>query len=570
MKRKVTRTPKKSVGNEKGTIIKNWHGRIRVALVYPNTYLVGMSSLGFQSVYGLLNRIDHVVCERAFLNEPNHPEPGHLVTRESGRPLKDFDIVAFSISFENDYPNILKILEAAGIPFQCAGRNQGHPLVMAGGVACFLNPEPIAPFMDCFLIGEAEAILPPLFDLFDPAENRETMLTLMARKVPGTYVPAFFTTAYHGDGTLKSFHPERDIPEKIKRATATDIANTPTCSSIITDNTLFQKSFLVEVARGCPHGCRFCSAGYVYRPPRFRTLGLLEKCLIEGSKVTNKIGLVGTAVSDLPHIEELCALADKKKIQLTFSSLRADALTPGLISALKQANVKTATIAPDAGSERMRRVINKGLTEETILTAAEKLVANGIPNLKLYFMVGLPTETGSDVEAIITLCKKIKDCFLQSSRTRKRIGTITVSLNSFVPKPATPFQWVAMEEIKSLKQKIKIIRNSLASVPNIRVHANAQRWAHLQALFSRGDRRVAMILELAHKNNGNWAKTLKETSYHPDFYIHRQRDTTELLPWDFIDHGINKSFLIKEYTRALAAKPSAPCPLTACQACGVC
>jgi radical SAM superfamily enzyme YgiQ (UPF0313 family) len=279
---------------------------------------------------------------------------------------------------------------------------------------------------------------------------------------------------------------------------------------------------------------------------------------------------VGAAVSDLPEIEKLCGQFHDKGIRISFSSLRADRLTPGLLSALKQSRVKTATIAPEVGTDRLRRVINKGLTEKDILAAASTLVENGIPNLKLYFMIGLPTETASDVDAVIQLVKKIKHQFLTSSRTRKKIGQITVSLNSFVPKPFTPFQWSAMDEVSVLKTKIKKIKNELKKVANLRINSDVPRWAYIQALFSRGDRKVAAILSLAHANRGNWAQTFKTVPVNPDFYVYRERTMNERFPWDFIDHGIKKSFLQREYQRAVQGLTTPDCRVDTCRICGVC
>jgi radical SAM superfamily enzyme YgiQ (UPF0313 family) len=286
--------------------------------------------------------------------------------------------------------------------------------------------------------------------------------------------------------------------------------------------------------------------------------------------MTDQIGLVGACVSDHPEINTLCNQEFDEDIRISFSSFRADALSPELLSVLRKSKVKTATIAPDAGSQRMRNIINKGITEDDVLHAAETLVAEGIPNLKLYFMVGLPLETMDDVDAIVTLCKRIKHRFLKSSRVRKRIGEITVSLSSFVPKPFTPFQWVAMDDMGSLKKKIKTIKQGLKRVANVRVHADVPRWAYIQALLARGDRKVAQILSLAHKNRENWPKTFKASPVNPDFYVLRERSLDEEFPWDFIDHGINKSFLKQEYKRALQGKTSPPCPMESCTLCGVC
>ena len=370
--------------------------------------------------------------------------------------------------------------------------------------------------------------------------------------------------------TFQELKPLQDVPNVIRRAYVRDITRIPTCSVIMTPGTTFDRTYLMEVSRGCPHGCRFCGAGFVYRPPRFRDPDLLESCLHDGRSHTHKIGLVGAAVSDLPGLEDLCRTAEKTEAVVSFSSLRADALDHELISHIAKSNVKTATIAPDAGSERLRRCINKGITENDILTAADVLVFNSIPNLKLYFMIGLPTETMHDIEAIVQLCKKVKDVFLKSSRVKGRMGEITVSVNSFVPKPHTPFQWAAMDTVQTLKQKLKYIQKGLNPVPNVRVNADIPRWAYIQALMSRGDMRVADILEAAHDNDGNWPKTLKASAMDADFYVHRERDHHEIFPWDFIDHGIQKSYLQAEYRKALRGDTTAPCDVDVCRRCGVC
>ena len=461
-------------------------------------------------------------------------------------------------------------MDNIGLPLRAEQRGDRHPVLIDGGVTSFLNPEPIAAFFDCFFIGEAEAVLPRFLDVFEPGHGRRTILEKIAAEVPGAYIPAFYDVEYHRDGTLADVKPLAAVPAKVKRAYLKDLTDTATCSAILTPDTAFDRTHLIEVARGCPHGCRFCAAGFVYRPPRFRPISALAKDIDQASARTDRIGLVGAAVSDLPGLSELCGQCQDKNLRISFSSLRADGLSPEMLAVLKNSHVKTATIAPDAGSERMRNVINKGISEDAILAAADALVASGIPNLKLYFMIGLPTETGDDVEAIIRLGKKIKHRFLKASRSRKRIGDITVSLNCFVPKPFTPFQWVAMAETVDLKKKIKKIRTDLSKVANLRVHADIPRWAYIQGLFSRGDRRVADILTMAHAYKGNWARTLKDVSINPDFYVLRERDLNERLPWDFIDQGIKRSYLQREYQRAMSARPSAACRVETCNICGVC
>jgi radical SAM family uncharacterized protein len=565
---------KKITDSETGGIRKKWKKRVKVALIYPNTYHVGMSNLGFQAAYELINSYEDVLCERSFLWDDNGWTAAKPITTvESGKDIRAFDIVAFSVSYENDFPNLLAILEKAQLPLQSNDRGIPHPLVMAGGVAFFLNPEPLAPFIDCFLIGEAEAVLPKFLAAFSPemlARDRRSCLQMLAGDVPGVYVPSFYKAAYHPDGTLGAFEPLSDVPVKVERQYVKNLSHTPTCSAIITSDTIFDSTFLIEVSRGCAHGCRFCAAGFVYRPPRFRPFSLLKECMEQGDSKTDKIGLVGAAVSDLPDLDKICGKELREDSRVSFSSLRADALTPELLSVLKKSKTKTATIAPDAGSERMRRVINKGIDETDILDAVEQIVTAGILNIKLYFMVGLPTETTDDVDAISALCKKIKHQFLKSSRAKKRMGEITVSLNSFVPKPFTPFQWVKMDDVQVLKEKIKRVKNGLKKVANVRVHADIPRWAYIQGLLSRGDRRVAQLLSLVTANRGNWPKTLKSSPINPDFYVLRERSLEELLPWDFIDHGIRKSFLKTEYKRALQGKTSPPCPLESCSICGVC
>ena len=430
--------PRGPAAVERGVIRKSAAGRIRVALVYPNLYAVGMSNLGFQTVYRLINGIDHVVCERAFLPEQDGGKNRRVLTVESQTPIEDFDIIAFSISYENDAPAVLTILETAGLPLPAAQRGAAFPQCWQGGSSVFSTPNhwPRSSMHSCW--GKPRPWWPNFLMSLSPRSISRRTCLAWPSVCPGLYVPAFYRPRYHADGTLAEFSPLADVPASVRRLVVPDLSNLPTASTILTPATTFDDTYLIEVSRGCPHGCRFCSAGYVYRPPRYRPLGLLDRQVDDGCALTDRIGLVGAAVSDLPGIRELCGKDRGREVRFSFSSLRADALDGPLVEALKKSRVKTATIAPDAGSERMRRVVNKGITEDHVVAAAETLVAAGIPNLKLYFMIGLPTETEDDVAAIVELVKRIKHRFLRTSRGKGHMGEITVSLSSFVPKPFTP------------------------------------------------------------------------------------------------------------------------------------
>lgn len=555
---------------EAGTVHKDWRGRYHIALVYPNTYAIGISNLGFQAVYARFNDNPEVVCERAFLSDGGRSNRGQIRTLESGRPLGDYDLVAFSVAFENDYPNILTILQLAGLPLHARQRGTPHPLILGGGVACFLNPEPISPFFDMFLLGEAEAMLDAFLPLLLTGGPRGELLERVAREVPGAYVPGLYHVAYAPDGTIAKVTPERDAPTVVKRRIAKDLHRFDTHTIIRTPHGSFGSETLVEVSRGCPHGCRFCSAGYIYRPPRFRSQRQILEVLKSAAPRGRRIGLVGAAVSDLPFIEALCREAGELGIPLAFSSLRAERLTRAFASTLAGEGVKTATIAPDAGSERMRRVINKGITEEQILDAVDRLVEMGIPNVKLYFMVGLPEETDADVDAVAQLVRAVKDVFLSKSRGRGRIGRISVSVNGFVPKPATPFQWSAMDPPAALQEKMTRIQRQLAAVANVRVKIENPKSSYLQAVFSRGDRRISQLLLDGMSSGWNWPKTFRSWYMDPDFFALRSRPFSEILPWDFIDSGVRRRFLWSEYQNGLKARPSPSCPMKPCDECRVC
>lgn len=554
--------------SETGVIRKDSRDRMRVGLVFPNTYAVAMANLGFQAVYQLFNQREELACERFVL--PEKPD-GFLRSLESGIPLQHCDIIAFSLSFENDYPRIPEILNRCSLPFLREDRSPDHPLILAGGVATFLNPEPLADFFDCFLIGEAEALTHPFFDLLARYREhpRETLLHHIAREMQGAYVPQFYSPLRDAQGRISGLSHAPDLPRRIQRVFDADASRNVTCSPITSPNSAFPNTFLIEVSRGCPHGCRFCSAGFVYRPPRFRDRDVLEAALSEARNRNMKAGLMGTAVSDLKDIDRICAIAREGELVLSFSSLRADALTPALLETLVAGGVKTATIAPEAGSPRLRRVINKGLDTASILSAAERLVLAGIPNLRLYFMVGLPEETPEDILALKNLVLDMKARFLEASRQKGHMGTITVGVSPFVPKPFTPFQWAAMQTEAHLKAILKDLRKAFGPVPNIRFHDENPKNSILQALLARGDRDISRLITALWQEGGDLKRACKAADINPLPYL-AERSPHAYLPWEIIDNGIRRSFLEKEREKARQALSSPPCPMTDCASCRIC
>jgi radical SAM superfamily enzyme YgiQ (UPF0313 family) len=553
------------LSKEVGYIRKPHGGKLRVALVFPNTYFVGMSNLGFQTVYKLFNAEDDIVCERAFLPPKTElaaqlAAGAPLLTVESQTPVGEFDVVAFSVSFEWDYTNVLTLLRLAGLPARADARTHHHPLVVVGGAVTFVNPEPLAPFADAIAAGEGEVLIPSLLRAFQGASDRDDLLRRLAAE-RGFYIPSFYDVHYGQDGTIAAFVPKAGTgaPPVVKKAALkTTDAVDPPATTIFTPETEFGSRFLVEVVRGCANLCRFCWAGYNYLPvrafPKDRILQLAE----QARPHSNRVGLVSIALCDHPEIEEILTRLAEMGYSISPASLRLDDLTPRIVGLLRQSGEKTLTIAPETGSDRLRRVINKTITNDEIRAAAEMIFASGIENLKLYFMIGLPTETDEDLVAIRDLTLELREAMLKHGRGRGQLGRIVGSVNPLVPKPGTAYQWLPMEGDASIERKIQRMRSLMAGIDNVYFNIKSERHSFYQALLSLGDRRVAPAIEAAERNGGNWRAAVAETGVDADFFVFRDRSRDSVLPWDIIDGGMKSEFFRSEFDKALKEEWTLP------------
>ncbi len=536
---------------EEGLVYRKGRTRLSIALVFPNTYEVGMANLGFQTVYRLFNEMDDVRCERVFFEQ----DGAEARSFEGGRRLSDFDVVAFSLSFELDYPNVPAILQSSGIPLRTADRTRTDPIVMAGGVSVTLNPEPLALLIDAFVIGESEEVLESLasqlLSHISGSSSREELLKSLAR-MPGLYVPGFYKVIYGADGCISGIETVENVPVRVQRQFLKEIDQESTYSPIMSRRSHFREMFLLEVGRGCGRGCRFCAAGFIYRPVRFRSGDKILSDLERHGGGWKKVGLIGSAVSDHPRFEPLCSEMADRGYELGISSVRADALTPGMIGALVRSGVRTMTIAPEAGSERLRERIGKRLSDEEILAAVEMAAIHGMAGLKLYFIIGFPFEQEEDISAIAVLVERIRDAFCRQDNNKKKI---TITVQSFIPKANTPLQWSRMEEEKALERKLACLLKELKGLPGVHVTVSSARMAMLQGMFSLGDRRLGEALCLKAERALPWKKAWHEAQIDPDFCIRGDKMFAEVLPWEIIDAGLSKRMLWDEYQRALTGSP---------------
>ncbi|MFC1983673.1 radical SAM protein [Chloroflexota bacterium] len=519
------------LSREKGTVIKDWGGRIPIALIYPNSYYIGMSNLGFHSIYKLFNSYSEVVCERAFWERENGAGQLPTLSLESQRPLSDFAVLAFSINYELDYFNVVQILKSSGIPVYAADRDERHPLVIAGGPCIMANPLPLSPFFDCLCIGEAEPIIPAILPVLSEGigGKRNELLKELAL-IPGIYV----ASAYSG------------VP--VVRQWASSLDDFPVATSIITPDTELGDLYLMEVERGCNRGCRFCLTSNAFCPMRYRSIDTLITQAKLGLKYRRRIGLVGPAVSDYPQLNELLVELRQMGAGLSISSLRVKPLSSTVLRELAGGGARTITLAPEAGSQRLRQVIRKSVSEDDILESIGRVAEAGIKQLKLYFIIGLPSETDEDIEGIINLTLSGKS-ILDRQQTGCRLS---LNIAPFVPKAGTPFQWLPMASLNTLNRRLSLLKNNLAP-KGIKVNSESPAWSQVQGVLARGDIKLAEVLAgIEQVSIAGWRKAVERCHLDVDYYVHQRWDASEKLPWDIFDLGTEPGQLETELYKALA------------------
>ena len=559
--------------DEDSRVTINPHAEQKVAIVYPNTYFVGMSNLGLHIIYEEINLHPSSVCERIFLPEKKELDvydktKTPLMSVETQRPMHQFDVVAFDVTFEMDYFHIPLMLRHGRVPVTSEARTGFDPIVIAGGPCATFNPEPFADFIDAFIIGEGEGIVTAVLERIrkgrENGESREETISALAQ-IDGVYVPVLYTPQYDDNKRFVGYDIADGAPKIIRRHFEPLTSGGETV--IATNFTEFGAMYIIEVARGCGRHCRFCMAGYCFRVPRVRPLDILKEGVDRAEKLGKKVGLMGAAISDYPEVDELVTYIRSKDMRYSCASLRADSLTQAVVDGLAESGQKTITIAPETGSERLRRVINKGISEENLRTAAQLSAKSGIQHMRLYIMIGLPTETDEDIDAIVGLAERTQAHMAEVGCK----GRLTLSINPFIPKPFTPFQWMAMDHQKSVEKKLQYIKKSLQKNRRIEVLVESPKEAYIQGVLARGDRRLGKVLAACALDRGSksFKSEMKKAGLDMDDCNYRERKFEDYLPWSHLDMGLRNGYLEQEWQRAVDEAYTPPC-MEGCKRCGVC
>ncbi|WP_303930383.1 radical SAM protein [Veillonella dispar] len=559
--------------DEDSRVTVNPHAGQKVAIVYPNTYFVGMSNLGLHIIYEEINLRNDSVCERIFLPEKKELEAYDktktpLMSVETQRPMHQFDVVAFDVTFEMDYFHIPLMLRHGRVPIMGKDRTEFDPIVIAGGPCATFNPEPFADFIDAFIIGEGEGIVTAVLERIrkgrENGESREETISALAQ-IDGVYVPVLYTPQYDDNKRFVGYDIAEGAPKTIRRHFEPLTSGGETV--IATNFTEFGAMYIIEVARGCGRHCRFCMAGYCFRVPRVRPLEILKEGVDRAEKLGKKVGLMGAAISDYPEVDELVTYIRSKDMRYSCASLRADSLTQAVVDGLADSGQKTITIAPETGSERLRRVINKGISEEHLQNAATLSAKSGIQHMRLYIMIGLPTETDEDIEAIVGLAERTQAHMAEVGCK----GRLTLSINPFIPKPFTPFQWMAMDHQKTVEKKLQYIKKALQKNRRIEVLVESPKEAYIQGVLARGDRRLGAVLAACAADRGSksFKPEMKAAGLDMDEMNYRERSFDEFLPWSHLDMGMDDGYLEMEWKRSVDEAYTPPC-VQGCKRCGVC